>query len=118
MGNFKLSVIHRLPQNYRWLTGHIGKKIEVMPDNISSSKSNILIGFKVLCYEISDNLAVLKHLSSALDEIQIANDLLEWQGQICLFIRYEDEGLATCHFKTAGVAIAESITLPARPYSH
>lgn len=118
MGNLKLSVIHRLPQNYRWLTGHTGKKIEVMPDNVSSSKSNILIGFKVLCYDISDNLAVLKHLSSALDEIQIANDLLEWQGQICLFIRYEDEGLATCHFKTAGVAIAESITLPARHYSH
>lgn len=118
MDNHKLSVIHRLPQNYRWLTGYTGKKIEVMPDNISSSKSNILIGFKVLCYDIGDNLAVLKHLSSALDEIQVANDLLEWQGQICLFIRYEDEGLATCHFKTAGVAIAESITLPFGYYSH
>lgn len=118
MGDFKLSVIHRLPQNYRWLTGHMGKKIEVMSDNISSSKSNMLIGFKVLSYDISDNLVVLKHLSSALDEIQIANDLLEWQGQVCLFIRYEDESLAICHFKTAGVAIAESITLPSNYYSH
>lgn len=118
MGNLKLSVMHRLPQNYRWLTGHTGEKIEVMPDNISSSESNILIGFKVLCHDISDNLAVLKYLSSALDEIQIANDLLEWQGQVCLFIRYEDESLAICHFKTVGVAIAESITLPSRYYSH
>ncbi|MFS1539848.1 MAG: hypothetical protein ACL7BU_15470 [Candidatus Phlomobacter fragariae] len=118
MGNFKLSVIHRLPQNYRWLTGHTGEKIEIIPDNISSSKSNILIGFRVLCYDISDNLAVLKHLSSVLDEIQIANNLLEWQGQVCLFIRYEDESLAICHLKTAGVAIAESITVPSGYYSH
>ncbi|MFS1563502.1 MAG: hypothetical protein ACL7AX_07960 [Candidatus Arsenophonus phytopathogenicus] len=26
MGNLKLSVIHRFPQNYRWLTGHTGEK--------------------------------------------------------------------------------------------
>lgn len=69
MGNFKLSVIHFLPQNYRWLTGHTGEKIEAMPNNISSAKSNTLIGFKVLYCDISDNLLILKQLRSALDEI-------------------------------------------------
>ncbi|SUC27415.1 Uncharacterised protein [Providencia rustigianii] len=39
--------------------------------------------------------------------MQIDNAILEWQKEMCLFIRASDELTAMCRLKASGVAIAE-----------
>lgn len=50
MESIQLSVVHRLPQSYRWLSGFTGVKVEPLPFN-GVDEDNNLIGLKLLSHE-------------------------------------------------------------------
>ncbi|UBX48972.1 hypothetical protein LDO51_17845 [Providencia alcalifaciens] len=105
MEKLGLSVVHRLPQSYRWLSGKIGTDVEVVPMNdINGDK---LVGLKLLSHDCATDCIAMKHLSESLSDMQIDNAILEWQKEMCLFIRASDELTAMCRLKASGVAIAE-----------
>lgn len=100
-----LSVVHRLPQSYRWLSGKIGTDVEVVPtDDFDSDK---LVGLKLLSHDCATDCIAMKQLSESLSELQIESAILEWQKEVCLFIHANDELAAMCRLKADGVAIAE-----------
>lgn len=100
-----LSVVHRLPQSYRWLSGKIGTHVEVVPMNDFASDK--LVGLKLLSHDCATDRIAMKQLSDSLSDMQIESTILEWQKEICLFIHADDELAAMCHLKASGVAIAE-----------
>ncbi len=50
MEKLGLSVVHRLPQSYRWLSGKIGTDVEVVPMN--DADSDKLVGLKLLAMTV------------------------------------------------------------------
>nr|WP_314263863.1 hypothetical protein [uncultured Moellerella sp.] len=108
MENTGLSVVHRLPQSYRWLSGQVGTKVEVMP--VNDADSDQLVGIKLLSHDCATDNCALKQLSAILSEMQIDSVILDWQNELCLFIRGKDELAAMCRLKASGVAIAEHAT--------
>lgn len=100
-----LSVVHRLPQSYRWLSGKIGTHVEVVPTNDFTSDK--LVGLKLLSHDCATDCIAMKQLSESLSDLQIESAILEWQKEICLFIHASDELAAMCRLKASGVAIAE-----------
>ncbi|AWS51973.1 MULTISPECIES: hypothetical protein [Providencia] len=105
MEKLGLSVVHRLPQSYRWLSGKIGTDVEVVPMN--DADSDKLVGLKLLSHDCATDCIAMQQLSESLSDMQIANAILEWQKEICLFIHANDELAAMCRLKASGVAIAE-----------
>lgn len=103
------SVVHRLPQSYRWLAGFIGSKVEPIPLN-GQCADNCLIALKLLSPNDENALPVLHKLSQALNDIEVDCMVLECEGEPCLFVRHQDESMATCRLKNVGVAIAESFS--------
>ncbi|WJY13512.1 YejG family protein [Pectobacteriaceae bacterium CE90] len=108
MNSLQLSVVHRLPQSYRWLTGFTGVKVEPIPLSGKDDDNN-LIGFKLLSHDGTDAWKILHQLDQYLDEIHVQCTVLEWDSEPCLFLHRNDESTALCHLKNVGVAIAESI---------
>lgn len=100
-----LSVVHRLPQSYRWLSGKIGTHVEVVPMN--DYNSDKLVGLKLLSHDCATDCIAMKQLSESLSDMQIECAILEWQKDVCLFIYANDELAAMCRLKASGVAIAE-----------
>ncbi|PHP39189.1 hypothetical protein CR084_02950, partial [Salmonella enterica subsp. enterica serovar Typhimurium] len=47
MNTLQLSIVHRLPQNYRWSAGFAGSKVEPIPQN-GQSTENSLVALKLL----------------------------------------------------------------------
>ena len=43
---FQLSIVHRLPQDYRWSAGFAGSKVEPIPQN-GTSNDNTLVALKL-----------------------------------------------------------------------
>ena len=43
----QLSIVHRLPQSYRWSVGFAGSKVEPIPQN-GQSNENSLVALKLL----------------------------------------------------------------------
>ncbi|MFP1722439.1 YejG family protein [Lonsdalea quercina] len=114
MNSLQLSVVHRLPQSYRWLTGCTGIRVEPIPLNGSEDDDN-LIGFKMLSHDEEDARRIMPQLKRSLDEIQVECSVLEWEGETCLFLHRQDESTALCRLKNLGVAIAEPIS-PQYPF--
>lgn len=109
------SVVHKLPQNYRWLAGFTGTKVEpVLPNQ--PAMNNCLIALKLLSPSDERAWSVIQKLSQALTDIEIHCSVLECEGEPCLFINRQDEGAATCQLKNVGVAIAESVVTPIKSY--
>ncbi len=108
MENIGLSVVHRLPQSYRWLSGKVGSSLEAIPMN--TADSNKLVGLKLLSHDCETDTVALKQLADILSDMQIDSVTLDWQGELCLFIRATDEQAAMCRFKAFGMAVAESVT--------
>ena len=50
MNNIQLSVVHRLPQSYRWLSGFIGAKVEPTPLT-TIDDTHDLMGLKLLSHD-------------------------------------------------------------------
>ncbi len=109
MNTLQLSVVHRLPQHYRWSGGLTGGSIE--PHALHSlSDEGDLVGLKLLSHEGKLAWDVMDTLKAALADIQVECSVVEWEGEPCLFVHCNDECAATCRLKNQGVAIAESVS--------
>ncbi len=47
MNTQQLSIVHRLPQSYRWLAGFAGSRVEPIPQN-GAQNENSLVALKLL----------------------------------------------------------------------
>ena len=102
----QLSIVHRLPQDYRWSAGFAGSKVEPIPQN-GASGDNTLVALKLLSPDGDSAWPVMHSLSQALSDISVDCSVLECEGEPCLFVKSQDEFAATCRLKNFGVAIAE-----------
>ncbi len=109
LNTLQLSIIHRLPQSYRWSAGFAGSKVEPIPQNAQSA-DNCLIGLKLLSEDGEQAWPIMHKLSQALSDIEVASSVVECEGEPCLFVSRQDEPAATCRLKNFGVAIAESFS--------
>lgn len=100
------SIVHRLPQRYRWITGFTGSRVEPITQN-DHCHDNRLIGLKLLGYDGEKVLLIMDKLSQALSDIDVVSSVVECEGELCLFVSQQDELAATCRLKNCGVAIAE-----------
>ncbi|AOP87647.1 hypothetical protein BFV64_15320 [Enterobacter kobei] len=106
MNTLQLSIVHRLPQSYRWSAGFAGSKVEPIPQNGAGS-DNCLVALKLLSPSHENAWRVMERLSQALTDIEVDSSVLECEGEPCLFVKSQDEFAATCRLKNFGVAIAE-----------
>lgn len=81
MESIQLSVVHRLPQSYRWLSGFTGVKVEPLPFN-GVDEDNNLIGLKLLSHEGTEAWQVMQQLNLSLQEIQVDCAIVEWEGAL------------------------------------
>ena len=109
LNTLQLSIVHRLPQSFRWLAGSAGTKVEPIPQN-GQGGDNSLIGLKLLSADGENAWSVMQKLSQALSDISVECTVLECDGEPCLFVRRQDEFAATGRLKNFGVAIAESFS--------
>ena len=91
MNTQQLSIVHRLPQSYRWLAGFAGSRVEPIPQN-GAQNENSLVALKLLSPDGEKAWPVMHKLSQALSDIEVDCSVLE---------------CATCRLKNFGVAIAE-----------
>ena len=105
----QLSIVHRLPQSYRWSVGFAGSKVEPIPQN-GTSNDNTLVALKLLSPDGDKAWPVMHSLSQALSDISVDCSVLECEGEPCLFVKSQDEFAATCRLKNFGVAIAETFS--------
>lgn len=106
LNTLQLSIVHRLPQSYRWLSGFAGSRVEPIPQN-SYADDNVLVALKLLSPDGEKAWPVMQKLSQALSDIEVNSSVLECEGEPCLFVNMQDEFAATCRLKNFGVAIAE-----------
>ena len=106
VNTIQLSVVHRLPQSYRWLAGFAGSRVEPIPQN-GTACDNCLVALKLLSPDGDSAWPVMETLSQALTDIEVSSSVLECEGEPCLFVNMQDEVAATCRLKNCGVAIAE-----------
>lgn len=106
MTSLQLSIVHRLPQNYRWSAGFAGSKVEPIPQN-GPCGDNSPVALKLLSPDGDNAWSVMYKLSRALSDIEVPCSVLECEGEPCLFVNRRDEFAATCRLKNFGVAIAE-----------
>ncbi|MBJ3816402.1 hypothetical protein F9C28_16110 [Shimwellia pseudoproteus] len=109
MNTLQLSIVHRLPQSYRWLAGSIGSKVEPIPQT-TPGEGESLVALKLLSPNGEKAWPVMHSLSQALTDISVDSAILECEGEPCLFVNSRDESTATCRLKNFGVAIAEPFT--------
>ncbi|WP_145592637.1 YejG family protein [Yersinia bercovieri] len=110
MNNIQLSVVHRLPQSYRWLSGFIGVNVEPIPLTAIDDTQNNLMGLKLLSHDGKHAQIIMQQLHLSLQEIQVDSAIVEWEGEPCLFVHRQDESATMCRLKDVGVAIAETMT--------
>ncbi len=101
----QLSVVHRLPQHYRWSAEQIGE-IELL-DSPSGTADEDLVALRLLSHEGALALDILQQLQETLAQIQLECKIARCEGSPCLLIRRIDESTASCCLKNHGVAIAE-----------
>ncbi len=109
MNTLQLSIIHRLPQCYRWLDGFAGAKVEPIPQHDDDAEGS-LVALKLLSPDGDSAWPVMHKLSQALSDIEVDCSVVECEGEPCLFVNCQDEFAATCRLKNFGVAIAETFT--------
>lgn len=108
MNTSSLSIVHRLPQSYRWSAGFAGSRVEPIPPGRQPAEQ-CLVGLKLLTQNGESAWSILRRLSQALTDISLPCSVLECEGEPCLFVECRDEFAATCRLKNVGVAIAEPI---------
>jgi len=109
LNRLQLSVVHRLPQSYRWSAGLTGVGVEPL-EMSGLTDDNDLIGLKLLSHNGESAWDIMRILQTALAEIQVECAVVEWQGEPCLFVHRTDESAANCRLKNQGVAIAETFS--------
>lgn len=106
VNTLQLSIVHRLPQSYRWSAGFAGSRVEPIPQS-DDADDNCLVALKLLSPGGEKAWPVMEKLSEALSDIELRSSVLECEGEPCLFVNMQDEFAATCRLKNFGVAIAE-----------
>lgn len=101
-----LSIVHRLPQSYRWCAETPGGKIEPQDSNLLASERD-LIGLRLLSHDGNHAWEIMQQMQAMLAEIQVDGNVVECEGEPCLFVQRCDESATTCRLKNQGVAIAE-----------
>ncbi len=109
MTTLQLSIVHRLPQDYRWAAGFAGSRVEPIPQS-GDSNENALVALKLLSPDGDKAWPVMHTLSQALSDISLESSVLECEGEPLLFVKRQDECAATCRLKNFGVAIAETFS--------
>ena len=71
----QLSIVHRLPQSYRWSVGFAGSKVEPIPQN-GQSNENSLVALKLLSPDGDSAWSVMHKLSQALSDIEVPCSVL------------------------------------------
>ncbi|WP_117077384.1 YejG family protein, partial [Klebsiella pneumoniae] len=85
MNTLQLSIVHRLPQSYRWLAGFAGSRVEPIPQNGAQSE-NSLVALKLLSPDGESAWPVMHKLSQALSDIEVDSSVVECEGEPCLFV--------------------------------
>ena len=62
MNTLQLSIVHRLPQSYRWSAGFAGSKVEPIPQNVAGCE-NCLVALKLLSPSDENAWRVMERLS-------------------------------------------------------
>ncbi len=106
MNTLQHSVVHRLPQRYRWCASPRGQVIEAQALNGLHNEDD-LIGLRLLSHDGACAWEIMQKIEAALAEIQLACTVVEWEGEPCLFVHRDDESATTCRLKSFGVGIAE-----------
>lgn len=102
----QLSVVHRLPQHYRWSVDHVGE-IE-RQETVNGGHDEDLVALRLLSHDGHLALEILLQLQQTLTQIQVDSKIAQCEGQPCLLIPRVDESAASCCLKNQGVAIAET----------
>ncbi|PIJ49451.1 hypothetical protein BL250_04835 [Erwinia sp. OLTSP20] len=106
MNTLQHSVVHRLPQSYRWSAGQAGIAVEPLTLGVSQGEDD-LIGLRLLSHNGARAWEIMYRLQETLADIQLLCSVVEWQGDPCLFVQRNDEHATTCRLKNFGVGIAE-----------
>ena len=109
LNTLQLSIVHRLPQSYRWRPGFAGSKVEPVPQQ-NGPCENCLVALKLLSPDGEKAWPIMQTLSQALSDIAVDSSVLECEGEPTLFVNRQDEFAATCRLKNFGVAIAETFS--------
>ena len=107
MNKFQCSVVHRLPQSYRWLPGSAGIQVGPLPAALTD-KNNKLLGLKLLGHPSADARKAMQELHHSLQKFGISSAVVEWEEEPCLFVPCSDESTVMGHLKGLGVLIAET----------
>ena len=110
MNTLEHSVVHRLPQSYRWCAGAQGKCVVAQACNRPPEDAD-LIGLRLLSHQGACAWDIMQSIQQALAGIELECAVIEWEGEPCLFVCRQDESTTTCRLKNFGVGIAE-------PYIH
>lgn len=108
MNTLQHSVVHRLPQSYRWGAGPTGTCVEPLFLN-SITADDDLVGLTLLSHQGAQAWDIMQMIKDALAEIQLDCAVVEWGGEPCLFVSRHDECTTTCRLKNFGVGIAETL---------
>ncbi|CRH39070.1 Uncharacterized protein YejG [Pantoea ananatis] len=100
----QLSVVHRLPQRFRW----ISDRHAVIETDDADSEEHDVIALRLISHDGVPAWEILRELKDMLAAIQVDGKIAECEGQPCLFIRRCDESATNCCLKNQGVAIAET----------
>ncbi len=113
LNTLQLSVVHRLPESYRWVAGLTGGVVEPHALNTLAAEDD-LIGLRLLSHDGASAWDIMQKMRAMLADIQVDCAVIEWQGEPCLFVQRSDESAATVRLKNQGVAIAETFTAHVR----
>lgn len=102
----QLSVVHRLPQRYRWSVENQGAIEAHKAEDVADEQD--LIALRLLSHDGRPAWDILRQLQETLAEIQVDCRIAEYEGQPCLFVQLSDESATNCCLKNRGVAIAEN----------
>ena len=98
MTSLQLSIVHRLPQNYRWSAGFAGSKVEPIPQN-GPCGDNSLVALKLLSPDGDNAWSVMYKLSQALSDIEVPCSVLpvcKSPGRVCCNMPIEKFWCGNC----------------------
>lgn len=100
----QLSVVHRLPQRFRWASDH--HQVLLAEEGVADEQD--LIALRLISHDGTPAWDILHQLKDVLAAIQVECKVAECEGTPCLFIQRSDESATNCCLKNQGVAIAET----------
>ena len=100
----QLSIVHRLPQRFRWASDHHSA---IESDDTMLDEQEF-VALRLISHDGIPAWEILQQLKEVLADIQVDCKVAECEGQPCLFVQRRDESATNCCLKNQGVAIAET----------